>query len=67
MAPAPAQVDGSRSAVGAKPAGRDGAGPFKKQLQPRLLRAKRRPEIRAIAELLDGRQLSLQKRVRICR
>ncbi len=33
----------------------------------RLLRDKPRPELRVIAELVDGRTLSLQKRVRICR
>ncbi len=53
--------------VGSKHAGRDGAGPFRKQLRARLLRNRRRPEIRAIAEIIDGRVLSLQKRVRICR
>ena len=53
--------------VGAERGGRDTAAPFKKRLKPRLLRAKRRPEVRVVAELLDGRELSLQKRVRICR
>jgi len=53
--------------VGSKLAARDSAGPFKKTLKPRLLRRKPRPEIRLTAELLDGRLLSLQKRVRICR
>ena len=53
--------------VGSKLSGRDTGKPLEKRLKPRLLRAKRRPEIRAIAELVDGRELSLQKRVRICR
>ena len=53
--------------VGAKLSGRDLSWPFKKELRPRLLRAKRRPEIRVVVELVDGRALSLQKRVRICR
>jgi arylsulfatase A-like enzyme len=53
--------------VGGSEAGHDKSGPFKKEIRPRLLRAKKRPEIRALAELLDGRELSLQKRVRICR
>ena len=53
--------------VGAEEAGHDSAGPFKKELRARLLREKSRPEIRVIAEMLDGRILSLQKRVRICR
>jgi arylsulfatase A-like enzyme len=53
--------------VGSKLSGRDRAAPFRKRIRPRLLRNKRRPEIRAIAELIDGRELSLQKRVRICR
>ena len=53
--------------VGAEPAGQATAGPFKKEILPRLLRAKKRPEIRVVAELLDGRIQSLQKRVRICR
>jgi arylsulfatase A-like enzyme len=52
--------------VGADDAGHDGAGPFKKEIRPRLLREKRRPEVRVVAEMLDGRVLSLQKRVRIC-
>jgi N-acetylglucosamine-6-sulfatase len=52
--------------VGAKLAGRDRSGAIKKRIPPRLLRHKGRPEIRVIAELVDGRELSLQKRVRIC-
>ncbi|HEY8002564.1 MAG TPA: sulfatase [Solirubrobacterales bacterium] len=54
-------------AVGAEEAGHDTSGPFKKEIRPRLLREKRKPEVRVIAEMLDGRVLSLQKRVRICR
>jgi N-acetylglucosamine-6-sulfatase len=53
--------------VGAEKAGHDTSGPFKKEIQRRRLRKKRRPQIRVIAEMLDGRMLSLQKRVRICR
>jgi N-acetylglucosamine-6-sulfatase len=53
--------------VGSKLAGRDRSAPIKKRIPPRLLRGERRPEIRVIAELVDGRELSLQKRVRICR
>ncbi len=52
--------------VGTAEAGEAKAGPFKKEILPRLLRAKNRPEIRVTAELLDGRKLTLQKRVRIC-
>ena len=52
--------------VGSEAAGQAKAGPFKKEILPRLLRAKNRPEIRVTAELLDGRLQSLQKRVRIC-
>ena len=43
------------------------AAPFRKRLTPRLLRRKPRPEIQVFAGLLDGRTVSLQKRVRICR
>ncbi len=53
--------------VGSKLSGRDHSGPFRKEIRPRLLRDKRKPEIRAIADLVDGRKLSLQTRVRICR
>jgi hypothetical protein len=53
--------------VGAKRAARDRSSPIKKRIAARLLRGKRRPEIRVVAELVDGRELSLQKRVRICR
>jgi arylsulfatase A-like enzyme len=52
--------------VGAKLDGRDSGKPLKERLKPGRLRAKRKPEIRAIAEFVDGRELSLQKRVRIC-
>jgi arylsulfatase A-like enzyme len=54
-------------AVGSKPAGSDRTGPFKKEILPRLLRAKRRPEVTALAELVDGRLVTVRKRVRICR
>jgi hypothetical protein len=52
--------------VGAEDAGHDTSGPFKHEIRARLLREKRRPEVRVVAEMLDGRVLSLQKRVRIC-
>jgi N-acetylglucosamine-6-sulfatase len=53
--------------VGSRAAGHDGEGPFKKELRPRLLRGKRRPAISAVAELADGRMLTVRKRARICR
>ena len=52
--------------VGSKLAGRDTAKPLEKRIQPRLLRRGNRPELRVIAELVDGREYSLQQRVRIC-
>ena len=52
--------------VGAKRAGRDAGRPLKERISASLLRRRARPEIRAIVELVDGRELSLQKRVRIC-
>jgi N-acetylglucosamine-6-sulfatase len=52
--------------VGSKLAGRDRAKPLKERIKARLLRDKQRPEIRAIAQLVDGRKLSLQKEVRVC-
>ncbi len=52
--------------VGAKLDGRDSGKPLKERLKPGRLRGKRKPEIRAIAEFVDGREFSLQKRVRIC-
>lgn len=52
--------------VGAKLAGRDHARPLKKRLRPKLLRGRERPEVRVIAELVDGRKLSLQRSSRIC-
>jgi arylsulfatase A-like enzyme len=56
-----------RFQVGSEPAGHDDLNPLKKRLRPRLLRRKPSPEIRAFAELVDGRLLSLQKEVRVCR
>jgi arylsulfatase A-like enzyme len=53
--------------VGSKKAGHDDAAPFAKRILPRLVRAKRRPNIRAIAEMVDGREISFQKRIRPCR
>jgi arylsulfatase A-like enzyme len=52
--------------VGTEQAGEAKAGPFKREILPRLLRAKKRPEIRVLATLLDGREMSLQKRIRVC-
>jgi N-acetylglucosamine-6-sulfatase len=57
----------TRFAVGPKRAGKDTAGPFKREIRPRLLRSRRRPWIRVVAELIDGRVVSLQRKVRICR
>jgi hypothetical protein len=57
----------ARFSVGGRSSGSDQAAPFRKRLTPRLLRRKPRPEIQVFAELLDGRTVSLQKRVRICR
>ena len=53
-------------AVGPQAAGHDTSRPLEKRLRPRLLRSKRRPQVRATAQLVDGRELSLQKRTRIC-
>jgi N-acetylglucosamine-6-sulfatase len=61
-----ADLETVRFAVGGKQAGGDDRGPFKKRLLPRLLRDRHRPEIVAVAEMVDGRMLSLQKRVRLC-
>ncbi|MGH2953733.1 MAG: sulfatase family protein [Solirubrobacterales bacterium] len=46
---------------------RDASAPFADKLPKRKLRRKRKPEIQAIAELVDGRRISLQERARICR
>ena len=52
--------------VGSKRSGAsDRSGPFKKTLRPELLRRSSKPEVRAIAETVDGRALSLQKAIRI--
>jgi arylsulfatase A-like enzyme len=53
--------------VGSRAEGRDATLPFKERIKPGLLRRKRKPELRAYAALVDGRELSLQKRVRTCR
>jgi arylsulfatase A-like enzyme len=45
----------------------DHRAPFKDRIDPRLLRHSARPEIRVSADLVDGRELTLRKRVRICR
>jgi N-acetylglucosamine-6-sulfatase len=60
-------LDTVRFAVAGKQAGHDESGPFKKRLRPKLLRRKRRPEIRAEAQMVDGRILTVRKRPRICR
>ena len=59
-------VDRVTFRVGSKLDGRDSSVPLKERLKPRLLRRTSTPEIRAIAELVDGRELSLQKEIRIC-
>jgi arylsulfatase A-like enzyme len=46
---------------------RDASAPFRERLPKRRLARKRKPEIQALAELVDGRRVSLQKRARICR
>jgi arylsulfatase A-like enzyme len=46
---------------------RDTSAPFRDRLPKRKLRRKRKPEIQAIADLVDGRRISLQERARICR
>jgi arylsulfatase A-like enzyme len=60
-------LDTVRFTVAGRKAGHDNSGPFKKELRPSLLRRKHRPEIQATAEMVDGRALTVQKRVRICR
>ena len=61
-----ARPSGSASRSARRPAGHDTSRPLEKQLRPRLLRSKRRPQVRATAQLVDGRELTLQKRTRIC-
>ena len=53
--------------VGSKLAGRDSDTPLRHRIKAKLLRRKRKPQVRAIADLVDGRELSVQRRVRICR
>jgi arylsulfatase A-like enzyme len=53
--------------VAGRKAGHDDAGPFKKTLRPGLLRRKHRPTVSALATMIDGRELTVLKRVRICR
>ena len=53
--------------VGSRAAGHDTAGPFRKRILPRLLRDGHRPQLSATSTLLDGRILTVHKRVRICR
>jgi N-acetylglucosamine-6-sulfatase len=60
-------VERVRFRVGDEQAGHDDDNPLRKELRPRLMRKKPRAQIRAIAELVDGRLLSLQKKVRVCR
>ena len=52
--------------VGTTVAGSDDSVPLEQDIRPRLLRAKRRPEIRTLVEMVDGRRISFQKRIRIC-
>jgi len=47
--------------------GRDSDAPLKHRIKSKLLRRKAKPQVRAVAELADGRELSVQRRVRICR
>jgi N-acetylglucosamine-6-sulfatase len=60
-------LDTVRFAVAGKQAGHVDSGPFKKRLRPKLLRSKRRPEVSAVTAMIDGRELSIRKRTRICR
>jgi arylsulfatase A-like enzyme len=53
--------------VAGERSGTDRSAPFKRKLNSRLLRMKRKPLVEADAELLDGRALTLRDRVRICR
>jgi hypothetical protein len=53
--------------VGSKLAGRDSDTPLRHRIKAKVLRRKRKPEVRAVADLVDGRELSVQRRVRICR
>ena len=57
----------ARFAVGSKPSGHDNSAPFEKRIRPRLLRDRRKATIRASAEFIDGRELTFQKQVRLCR
>jgi N-acetylglucosamine-6-sulfatase len=57
----------ARFEVGGRRSGSDVVAPFRHRLTPRLLRRKPSPKIDVFAELIDGRAVSLQKRVRICR
>ena len=52
--------------VAGEPSGTVREAPFKRKLDSRLLRQRRKPQIRAEAELIDGRILTLTDRVRIC-
>ncbi|MFL5871483.1 MAG: sulfatase [Solirubrobacterales bacterium] len=60
-------LDSVHFTVAGRPAGHADSAPFKKELLPSLLRRKHRPEVSALTAMIDGRELSLQKRVRICR
>jgi hypothetical protein len=57
----------ARFFVGSIHAARDRTAPIKRELRPRLLRGKRKPEISVLATLIDGRETTVRKRVRICR
>ena len=52
--------------VAGRAAGADATAPFEQRIRGRLLRRERRPEVEAEAELVDGRVLTLHRRVRIC-
>jgi N-acetylglucosamine-6-sulfatase len=52
--------------VGSKLDGRDRERPLKQKLRPKLLRGKRKPRIRAVAELIDGRLATVERKTRIC-
>jgi arylsulfatase A-like enzyme len=57
----------ARFAAGSTPAGSDTSVPLEHRIPTRLLRDHRRATIRASAELIDGRKVSFEKKVRLCR
>lgn len=64
---AASRLVGVEFAVAGRPAGRETEEPFERRLRARLLRRKAKPEITAVAELVDGRILTLRDRIPICR